>query len=332
MWRSCQRTVWVGVLILPFLLAPGFEGVGRTEAVHFKALSFHPVNHPQAALIPKYIDMVKEKTKGEVVIDLLGGPEVIPAFEQVKAVQRGKAIDLTFIVTSRYEAIVPEAATTSLSKILPWEERESGYLDALVEAHKKANLMYLGRWLYSPFHIWTKKPVAKLEDLKGLRIRTGALYDRFMKKIGIVPVSVAPAEVYVALERGMVDGFGWPILGARQDGWTTKVKYLIGHSFYNQNAVILVNLENWDKLKPELQKAIREVSGTFEREMVDYFKKEIDKEFKILKEQEGIKVVEFSPAEADLYVNTAYESLAEVLAQKIAPDVMKKLRETSDKR
>lgn len=332
MWKSYQRIVWVSLFIMSFLLAPGLAEVGRTEAVHFKAVCFLPVNHPLAAMIPTYIEMVKEKTKGEILIDLLGGPEVIPAFEQVKALQRGKAIGLTFTVASRYEAIVPEAATTSLSKLLPWEERKSGYYDLLVESHKKANLMYLGRWLYGPFYIWTKKPVSKPEDLQGLRIRTGALYDRFMKRLGIVPISIAPGEVYVALERGIADGFGWPIMGARKDGWTTKVKYLIGHSFYNQNAVILVNREDWDKLKPAQQQAIKEASTDFERAMVDHFMKEIDKELKILKEEEGVKIVEFSPPEAERYVNSAYESLAEVLGAKIPEDLMKKLREASEKK
>jgi TRAP-type transport system periplasmic protein len=332
MWTSNRRIVLVGVLVVSFLLAPGLVGVGRTEAVQFKAVCFLPVNHPLVAMIPTYINMVKEKTKGEIVIDLLGGPEVIPEFEQVKALQRGKTIGACFTVASRYEALVPEAATTNLSKILPWEERETGFYDLLVEAHKKADMMYLGRWLYGPFYIWTKKPVSKLEDLKGMRIRTGALYDRFMKQIGIIPVSVAPGEVYLALERGMVDGFGWPIMGARKDGWTTKVKYLIDHPFYNQNATILFNLESWNKLSPAQQQTVKEVGAVFERNMVEYFKKEIDKEMKILKEQEGIKTIEFTPAEAKKYVNTAYDALAEVLSPKIPADMMKKLREASEKK
>ena len=304
----------------------------KAEAIHLKTVCFLPSSHPLAAVIPMYVDKVKERTKGEIVIDFLGGPEIIPGPEQVKALERGKSVGMVFTVVSQYEALVPEAATTNLSKLLPWEERQSGYYDLLVESHKKANLMYLGRWIYGPFYLWTKKPVSKLEDLKGMRMRTGALYDRFMKQLGIVPVSIAPGDVYVALERGMADGFGWPILGARKDGWTTKVKYLIGHPFYNQNGTILMNRENWDKLQPAQQQMLKDASAEFERIMVDYSQKEIDKEMKILKEQEGLKIIEFSPAEAEKYVSTAYSALAEALAPKIPPDVMKKLRETSEKK
>jgi TRAP-type C4-dicarboxylate transport system substrate-binding protein len=332
MWKSYRGIVWVGVMIAFIFVLPGGEGLGRAEAVHLKAVCFLPSSHPLAAVIPMYIEKVKEQTKGEVAIEFLGGPEIMAGPEQVKALQRGKMIQMVITVVSQYEALVPEAATTNLSKLLPWEERQRGYYDLLVESHKKADLMYLGRWIHGPFYLWTKKPVSKLEDLKGLRMRTGALYDRFMKQLGIVPVSIAPADVYVALERGMADGFGWPILGARKDGWTTKVKYLIGHPFYNQNGTILMNRENWDKMKPVQQQAIQEATAAFERVMVEYSQKEIEKEMKILKEQEGVKVIEFAPAEAEKYVNTAYEALAEALAPKIPADVMKKLREASDKK
>jgi TRAP-type C4-dicarboxylate transport system substrate-binding protein len=324
--------VCIGILIAAFVIAPGVERLTKAEEVRLKAVCFLPSSHPLAAVIPMYIEKVKEQTKGEVVIEFLGGPEIMAGPEQVKALQRGKMIQMVITVVSQYEALVPEAATTNLSKLLPWEERQRGYYNLLVESHKKADLMYLGRWIHGPFYLWTKKPVSKLEDLKGLRMRTGALYDRFMKQLGIVPVSIAPADVYVALERGMADGFGWPILGARKDGWTTKVKYLIGHPFYNQNGTILMNRENWDKLKPAQQQALQEATATFERIMVEYSQKEIEKEMKILKEQEGVKVIEFAPAEAEKYVNTAYEALAEALAPKIPADVMKKLREASDKK
>lgn len=332
MSKTSLRMVWIGVLVVVLLIAPGLERVGKAEVIHLKTVCFLPSSHPLAAVIPMYVDKVKDKTKGEIVIDFLGGPEIIAGPEQVKALERGKSLGMCFTVVSQYEALVPEAATTNLSKLLPWEERQRGYYELLVESHKKSNLMYLGRWIHGPFYLWTKKPVSKLEDLKGLRMRTGALYDRFMKQLGIVPVSIAPGDVYVALERGMADGFGWPILGARKDGWTTKVKYLIGHPFYNQNGTILMNRENWDKLQPAQQQALQEATAAFERVMVEYSQKEIEKEMKILKEQEGIKVIEFAPAEAEKYVSTAYSALTEALAPKIPPDMMKKLREASDKK
>lgn len=303
------------------------------EPVHIKAVNFLRTDHPLASAIPIFIDKVKEKSSGEVVIDYLGGPEVIPALEQVEALRKGKMIDMVFSVSAYYQAVVPEAIALHLSRILPWEERQSGFYDLMVEYHKKANLMYLGRWLYSPFYLWVNKPVKSPEDLRGMRMRTQALYDRFMKKLGIIPVSVPSTETYTALERGMVEGFGWPILGPRKDGWTEKVKYIIGHSFYDmQNATILMNLEKYNSLSPEQQKALRDAAVEFEPLMVEHYKKLIDNELKVLKENEKVTVIEFSPEDAKRYVDTAYEAEWEALAQELPTDVVKKLKETSQKK
>lgn len=309
------------------------SGNQPVEPVTLKAVVFLPRNHPLAAALPTFIDKVKEKSKGEVLINFLGGPEVIPALEQVEALRKGKVIDMAFAVTAYYQATVPEGLAMHLSRLLPWEERKSGFYDAMVTAHEKQGIRYLGRWLYSPFYLWSAKPVAKPEDLRGMKMRTQALYDRFMKALGITPVSIAHGDTYTALERGMVEGFGWPILGARSDGWTEKAKYLIDHSFYDmQNATILLNLDKWKSLTPGQQEALQQAAVEFEPLMVDYFKKKIDEELTVLTEQEGIKRVQFAPADAERYVNTAYEVEWKALEEKLPADVVQKLKELSSKK
>lgn len=309
------------------------SGSPKAEAVHLKAVCFLPKTHPLGAALPMFVDKVKEKSNGEVVIDYIGGPEVIPALEQVEALRKGKTIDMAFQVTAYYQSVVPEGLAMHLSRLLPWEERQSGFYEAMVEAHKKQGLMYLGRWLYSPFYLWSKKPVQKPEDLRGMKMRTQALYDRFMKALGITPVSIAQGDTYTALERGMAEGFGWPILGARTDGWTEKVKYLINHSFYDmQNATIIMNLEKWNSLTPKQQEALKQAAMEFEPAMVDYFKKAVDDELKILKEKEGIKVIEFSPADAKRYVDLAYDVEWKALEDKCPKEVVAKLKELCSKK
>ncbi|MHB1407789.1 MAG: TRAP transporter substrate-binding protein DctP [Desulfitobacteriaceae bacterium] len=299
-----------------------------TTPITLKAVSFLPTDHPLGAMIPEYAKTVETKTKGQVVIKLLGGPEVVPALEQVDTLRKGKIIDVAFNPASYYGPIIPQAPAMEASRLLPWEERQSGFFDAMVKYHKAANVMYLGRWLYSPFYIWLRNPVQKPEDLKGVKIRTQANQDQFLKNLGAVPVSVTQAETYVALERRMVDGFGWPVLGIRKDGWTEHAKYVIGNSFYDmQNCAILMNLDKWNSIPQDLQKQVQEATVEFEHKMVDYYKGEIDKEWKILKEQNGIKVIEFSPADAKKFVDTAYESKWQQIAQSVPNDVpeLKKL-------
>lgn len=337
-----MRKFLSSLLIVVLLVGlTGFSGCGgastggttnRVNAVHLKAISFVSQDHPLAAMIPRFIDLVKEKSNEEVVIDYIGGPEVIPPLEQVEALRKGKMVDMTFSPSAYYEALVPEGLSLNLSRLTPWEERQNGFYDLMVEHHKKANLMYLGRWLYNPQYLWSKKPLESLDDLRGMKMRTLANFDRFMQRLGIVPVSIAAGDVYTALERGMIEGFGWPILGVRKDGWSEIAKYVIGHSFYDsQNCAILMNLDKWNSLSPKAQQAVKDAAADFEREMVAYFKKAIDDELKILREQEGVKVIEFPPDQAKKFVDTAYEVQWEALMQK-CPDSVPKLRELCEKK
>ena len=142
-------------------------------------------------------------------------------------------------------------------------------------------MMYLGTWLYDPFYLRINKPIKSIDDLKGVKMRTAALYDRFMKKLGIIPVTVKFGETYTALERGLVDGFGFATLGPRDWGWLKHCKYIIDIPFYTrQNALILMNLDVWNSLDQKTRDKINQITIEFEPEMVAYFKEQIANEWK----------------------------------------------------
>lgn len=291
-------------------------GLGWTAEKTLKAVCFIPKNHPLVSQTLVWVDMVNGELKGKVKINYVGGPEVIPGLQQVEALRKG-VVDITFSPTAYYQSIFPEGVAFTLSKLTPTEERaKNGFYDYMFERHKRINAAYLGRWLWSPFYLWVNKDVKKLSDLKGMKLRTTALYDRFMKAIGIVPVQVSAGETYTALERGTVDGFGWPLLGARSKGWTKKAGYIIDHPFYNQNCTILMNLDTWKKLDPAIQKKIVEVTTTFEPKMVEHFKAANAKEWTELGKA-GVKKVKFSPPEAKKYLGEAYAVEWEQLSKKV---------------
>jgi TRAP-type C4-dicarboxylate transport system substrate-binding protein len=76
----------------------------------------------------------------------------------------------------------------------------------------------IGAIYNSPTLVLTKKPATKLEDLKGLKIRTFAspLQMEPMKSLGAIPVPLALTEVIPQLQSGGLDGMlaGMPILTA----------------------------------------------------------------------------------------------------------------------
>jgi TRAP-type C4-dicarboxylate transport system substrate-binding protein len=300
-----------------------WSGVAGAQTT-LKAIGFIPKNDPVLAMANAWVNEVNSKLSGKFRINYVGGPEVITRFQQTEAVRTG-VIDIIFTPSGDYQDQVPASPAFVLSKLSPTEERQSGFYNFMAEEHaKKLNVQYLGRVQISPFYLWTKKDPKTLADLKGLKMRSGLLYDRLMREFGMVPVTINAPEVYTALGSGIVDGFGWPVTGPLKRGWLDTTKYVIDLPFYPaSNVVALMNLDKWKALPKETQDALTKLTTDFEPTMVKHFNDEQDNEWKAI----GSKVtkVKFSDAENKLYLDSAYNVEWKALQDR-APDVVAKLR------
>lgn len=294
--------------------------------VELKAVCFLPKNHPLCAMIPKWIDAVNTQLKGTVKINWVGGPEVMPPFDQPEALKKG-IFQIGFLPAAYYSGMLPAANAIILSKYDFAKEREKGGVyDYFIKLHKKINMMLLGTWLYDPFYLYVNKPVKGIEDLKGMKMRTAALYDRMMVKLGMVPVTVQFGETYTALQRGVVDGFGWPTIGPLEWGWLEFCKYVIDIPFYaRQNALILMNLDTWNKFPKPVQDKLMEITIKFEPEMKAYFVKAIKRE-KEKMAKIGVHRIKFSPEDTKKFVDAADEAFWEGLQEKVPPEQIKDLK------
>ena len=276
-------------------------------------------------MIHVWVNRVNDKCKDAIKIDWVGGPEVIPGFDQAEALRKN-TVQVIFNPTAYYAPIFPEGNAFPLSKLTMQEERKpGGFYDFMVKRHKRIGMMFIGTWLYDPFYLRVNRPVKSVKDLKGLKMRTAALYDKMMKKLGMIPVTVKFGDTYTALERGLVDGFGWATLGPADWGWLKNCKYIIDIPFYTrQNTLILMNLDVWNSLGKKVQDEIMDITVKFEPDMVAYFKKAIAKEWEKY-DKMGIKRIKFSPEDTKIYLDAAYNSMWEDLEKKI-PDLVPTLK------
>jgi len=297
-----------------------------------KAVTMFPEGHGSAAGFRMYQEMLNEAAKGEVILEFAGGPEAIPGFEQPEAVRTG-AIDVNFTVTAYYKTMLPEANGHHLSRLTPWEERESGFYDLMVELHKAKNIYYLGRQLVnSPFIMSTRNlRIERPYDLSGLRFRTAALYDALYRKLGITGVTMPLGDQYSALERGLVDGTASTPSSAIKFSLYEVAKYVIGPRFYGaQNAVMLINLDVWNQLPKDVQDLMIDVQIKVEPEIWDYFGDTLSKDLKKLQD-EGMEFVEWSPADTKWFLDTADKAAWEEIEENIGPEMTAKLRSLTTK-
>ncbi|SFE51808.1 TRAP transporter substrate-binding protein DctP [Alteribacillus iranensis] len=301
-------------------------GKNNEDGTHtLKLVSVFPSNHAYTRdVVPMWIDKVESEMEN-ITIDWIGSDETIPVPEQFSAVQTGIA-DVGFNVAAYFGNEVPEAEFASLSPFTPSEERENEFFNYLSGVYEDAGVVYLGRWLSTfPFYFWSNDEVKTLEDFQGLSIRSNPVYHRSLEALGANPVAVVPSEIYTSLERGMVDGFGFPLLGPREDGWTEVTSYLINEPFFNQQAGIYINPDALSTLPEGSKEKLIDITAEFEKDMVDYFDEEINKEMKAVKEA-GVELTTLSEEESREFQEIVYEAKWSELEESM-PDAVKEVKE-----
>jgi TRAP-type C4-dicarboxylate transport system substrate-binding protein len=138
--------------------------------------------------------------------------------------------------------------------------------------------------------------------------------------------SVIPAaESYTSMERGVVDGYNYPIENHVDMGLHEAGKYLIDHGFFCDNVVALMSLKVWKGLSPDLQKVVKEAQIAVEKEMEASYWDTVDKSRKKMLDAK-VKFVKFSPADAKKYLDAYYKNQLAEQKEKF-PNVVPRLSE-----
>jgi TRAP-type C4-dicarboxylate transport system substrate-binding protein len=282
-----------------------------------------------------FMDMAQkeadQKYPGQMKIDYKGAGEVIQPTQQVEALRSGM-VDMILSAASYYVSIMPEMDTMSLTQLYPWEERKSGATDYLDRIHNtKAKVHYLGRLgSGSLFHLFMTKPVQKVDDFKGMKIRVSPTHIPFMKALGAEPVVTAPAEIYTAIERGLVVGYIQPPVVIRDLGLVPVTKYMVYPGFYQPIIVVLVNLDFWNKLPNNLKTLLTQNIEKAEHIAIENIQNRVKSELDAFK-KDGIGFIEFPPAEAARFSKMADDALMDVVTKK-SPEEAKKIKELTTKK
>lgn len=303
--------LFIAVVIAIFLAAPAMSADKPLELKMSSAFELQRHTSMGARML---IERINKAAAGKLQIKYVGGPEAIPPFEQSEALRKG-VVDIIGSPGSYYSASIPEGGCMYLSQITPQQERQNGAHKLLQDiAAKKGNAFYLGRYNTTyKFNFYSKVPVEKMADFKGLPIRVSPVYRAFLKELGAVPINMAHSEIYTALERGVVKAMGGTNFDIMDKGWHEHLKYIIDPPFYGSDTSFLVNLDVWKKLSPELQKLFVETNIQIEKESGEELLKIIKKEREDMVKY-GLKVTTI--AEPDKYTKIAYDAAwKEILAK-----------------
>jgi len=260
--RKMMAAVLMAFLLLTFSAVPGHA---QQKTFKWRAQTYAvpgTVGYKSQEIALQHL---KEATGGRLDVKLHGTGVLVGAFESLEACGKGV-----------FEAVHhPDAFATKLdagfapifSAIGLWDDpREvriwiEGYggKKIMKEAYAKYNLHYAGSTLIGAEPIMSKVPLRKLEDFKGIKIRTPAgLTSMLFQKLGASPVPLPGGEIYTALDTGVINAAEFVTLSENFGAGLHEVsKYVLYPSFHGPIAIVNwgVHMDTWKKLPDDLKVA-----------------------------------------------------------------------------
>jgi TRAP-type C4-dicarboxylate transport system substrate-binding protein len=252
-----------------FLLAgcgkqEGAEG-GAAKPIKLTYSVFFPPTHVQAKLAVSWADEIRKRTDGRVQITVFAGGSLTKADQCYQGVMDGVS-DLGMSAFAYTRGRFPLLEGLDLPAGYPDGATATRLANELAvrfnpEETRDTKLLYVHA--HGPGVLATKKPLSKLEQLKGLKVRATGFSAKVVESLGGSPVSMPQGETYEALQKGVVDATFCPIETLK--GW--KQGEVIGSVTdsqcvgYTTAFFVAMNKARWEALPEDVRGVIAAVSA-----------------------------------------------------------------------
>ena len=196
-------------------------------------------------------------------IEYVGGSDVIGGFDAPEAIANG-VFDISHSANAYFAGAMPSSISLASGNASIEELKASGAIDAYSELlMQQRGVMLLGTPLSGVGYVFqTRGDPSDLSYFEGKKIRSIPLYDPILESLGAIPVTTSPAEAYTAMERGVVDGLGWPDIGLLDFKFYEQAKFVMMPDFYQLRTASLINPNAFNSLPEELQGVLLEASAS----------------------------------------------------------------------
>lgn len=265
MIKRIYRLTWAVVLGI-FLTATNVLGAG-SKPTKLTFSIFFPPTHGQTKAAMDWAKEIENRTDHRVQISIFAGGTLTKAPQCYSGTVKGIS-DLGFSLFAYTRGRFPVMAAVDLPMGYPNGKVASRVAQEFAKSFNPKELsdvkvLYLHA--HGPGLLHTKKPVKKLEDLKGMKIRATGLSAKIVEALGGVPVAMPQGGTYEALKKGVVEGTFGPMEVLK--GWKqaevikyTTECYSVG---YTTTFFIVMNLDKWNALPADIKKIFDEVSDKY---------------------------------------------------------------------
>ncbi|MDT8901658.1 DctP family TRAP transporter solute-binding subunit [Anaeroselena agilis] len=307
-----MKKAWILVLCLVLAVSLVVAGCGggdkkapEQKKIKMKMSVTTAESSPWTKGAQKFADIVKDKTKGRVTIQVFPN-EQLSSGNQAKGIEQlqNGVTDLSFHSTIIYSVLDPKFSVISMPWIIPSNEAVDKAMKGAGGEKIKAILRAKGveplGFGENGFRQITnnKQPIATPADMEGLKIRIPGMkmYIDLFKALGADPTAMNFAEVFTALQQGTIDGQENPIPVIYTSKLGEVQKYMTIWNYSYDPLVLGINKKLFDSLDKETQQILRDAAKEACEYQIKLNREEADKQLAELKAK-GMKVTVLTPAQ-----------------------------------
>jgi TRAP-type transport system periplasmic protein len=226
------------------------------------------IGNPRHEAAVKFAEVVKAKSGGRIEVQVAPSAQLGDDAAMVTAMRTG-ALDMSANSQGAVANAVPEFAAFGMPFAFSSPAAAFKLLDGplgkeLADKSAEKGLILLGTWDNGIRQMTnSKRAIAKVDDMKGLKMRVppdATLVD-IMKSLGADAQQIKFAELYVALQQGVVDGQENPLVNIHASKLYEVQKFLTMTNHQFQMTPFLMSKRSWDKLSDADKKAVQEAAA-----------------------------------------------------------------------
>ena len=226
------------------------------------------IGNPRHEASVKFAEVVKARSGGRIEVQVAPSAQLGDDAAMVTALRTG-ALDLSANSQGAVANAVPEYAAFGMPFLFSSPAAAFKLLDGplgkeLADKSAEKGLILLGAWDNGIRQMTnSKRPITKVEDMKGLKMRVppdATLVD-IMKSLGAESQQIKFAELYVALQQGVVDGQENPLVNIHASKLYEVQKHLAMTNHQFQITPFVMSKRSWDKLSDADKKAVQEAAA-----------------------------------------------------------------------
>ncbi|HEX2964804.1 MAG TPA: TRAP transporter substrate-binding protein [Syntrophorhabdaceae bacterium] len=301
--RIISAVIFISVMFIPV------EGHTQQKTITLKVANWFPIAHKQTPLLDSWGKELEKRTNGRVKVNYYPGGQLVPAVQSYDAVTKG-------ISDVGNHVIGYTVGRFPLTEVL---DLPLGYPNNTVPTHL-ANAFYAKfkpkefddvkiLWFHAqaPGIVHTKtKPINRLEDLKGMKMRTFGSNAELMSLLGGTPVAMPMGDVYDALSRGVAEGLMCAYEATEGFRFGEHLKYTTENygTSYSAVFVVVLNKDKWNAMAPDIQKIVDDLS----KEYIDKYAAmwdDVEKSGKQFLLKRGNKIISLTKEEDARWVKAA---------------------------